>query len=250
MGGSGLYRHHRTRKEVKAAILSVLGLGLSAVLAVAQPVAKPALGKWNVSIRTDVMDDSVGVFAIVDSEDADAFLSVRCWREETTIYVGWDRSVLDGAGKTITVQTRLDSDPPESSSWTVISDPSTVFVPRDKVLQIAERMAEATQLHVRVAPPNKPSGLNDLTETFDLTGVRWALMPVADACRWSWLLMPTHVEDESVLQAIYILSDFAKGVGDVSPGLDRWRPAMASALDVFFDLESSLDETGADDAGG
>ena len=86
-----------------------MGFALSAGLAVAEMVAKPALGKWDVSIRTDVMDDSVSVFAMIDSEDADAFLSVRCWREETAIYVGWDRTALDGAGKTITVQTRLVS---------------------------------------------------------------------------------------------------------------------------------------------
>ena len=227
--------------KIKPVLATAMGFALSVAFA----VAEPALGKWDVSIRTDVMSDSVSVFAMIDSEDADAFLSVRCWREETAIYVGWDRTALDGVGKTITVQTRVDDAPPESSSWSAISDPSTVFAPREKVLQLAERIAQATQLHVRVAPPNKPSGMDDtfdLTETFDLTGVRWALMPVADACRWSWILMPTHVDDESVLYAIYILSDFAKGVGDVSPGLDRLRSAMASALDVFFERTEAEDE--------
>ena len=215
---------------------------LAAAIAATAPMAwaEPALGDWNVWKDTDVMDDSVRVTSSLLDDGGDKSLYVRCWRDEIDIFVSWgDDEYFGGDAWTIEVRARIDSDPMDSETWSLSDDRSSTFFPDEPLVEFLGRIAVASRLILRVTPPNRSS----VTVTFDLTGVRWALMPVADSCGRLWLFAGDDtlvVDDDSVIWAMLILRDFALGKGETRE-LDEFRPLVAEAFKLVNELETETD---------
>ena len=242
-----------------------VAVALTAFFMTPMASAESATGEWDVWRDTDVMDDSVIIFAYLVDATSGATLNVGCRRNQTDVYIRWgDESYFGGKRNHIEVQTRVDSEPMESDRWTISTDRSSTFfrsresdLPDELAsLDFVDRILNASRLIARVTPPSA----SPVTATFELEGVRWALMPIADFCGWLWLyavdlsvdgeifttedpdIPPSWVNDFSVALSFIILDQFAKGKGE-TPEMEKARPLIAESFEMFFqNMENATDD--------
>jgi len=207
--------------------------------AVAQAaLAEPAMGEWGVRKFTDVMDDSVRVISDLWDDEDNTRLYVRCWHNDMDVYIVWGDDGYFGELSAIEAQTRVDGDEVVSEDWSVSTNGSSLFAPH--VNELLSRLIDASRLIVRITPPNK----SPVTVSFDLDGVRWAIMPVADMCGRLWRFsgdMP--VNESSVFWAVTVLRHFSEGKGAMLPDyVEKWRPLIAKSFEELLQEYQAVEE--------
>jgi len=201
--------------------------------------AEPAMGEWRVQRFTDVMDDSVRVVSDLRDDKGSTRLYVRCQHNDLEVYIVWGDDGYFGNSTSIESQTRVDGAEMVSEDWSVSTNGSSLFSP--DVDGLLSRIVYGSRLIVRVTPPNK----SPVTVSFDLDGIRWALMPVADMCGILWKMAGNRavdVNETSVLWSLYILQEFSQGKGSVPDNMDRWRPLIAKGFEVMRGSQEQEEE--------
>lgn len=88
--------------------------------------SKPIKGKWVYTESKSPVDDSPQLLAVLASDLTDAVLVFRC-REKKTETMFWPRSYFFASGRA-EVLMRINSDPPETLSWSVGTNNKSLFV--------------------------------------------------------------------------------------------------------------------------
>ena len=144
-------------------------------------VLDSSTGKWEVHEDVSPLDDSKTVIMALSSEDrigqTRPQLVVRCMEGETHVFIDYD-TILGRPGYDVTVWTRFDQRPAESSRWAVSSSGTAIFA--DYGVSLALEIASARMLFVRVIPERG----NRISATFQLKGSVEAMRPLREACGW------------------------------------------------------------------
>lgn len=157
-----------------------------------QPVAVPdtgSRGKWSVSRSKNPIDDTETVTISLEADEGKTrygggmyLFIARCKSNSTEAYIVWD-DYLGNDGdiydnyKVMTV--RIGSQPAEKQRWTISTDSKATFAPEWSGA-LLKRMAGETSFLAQVTPYNE----SPVTAIFDTTGMKSALQPLADLCKW------------------------------------------------------------------
>ena len=143
-----------------------------------------AYGKWFVSTKQSMIDDSTNVYLSLEAEDdidtgygtTRPILHLRCSENKTSLFIVWNLYLGENS---IEVLTRVDQQKAKSSYWSISTDNKAIFAPgRDT--KYAKILARHKTLIVQLTP----SGRSPLRATFDVTGLAEAMRPLQEACHW------------------------------------------------------------------
>ena len=101
----------------------------------AKPTATEAKSKWQVSIKSNPVDDSKTVALLLLSDTGRSrwgkpiALILRCMSDETTLYISW-QSYLGGKAS---VLTRIGKAKAETGEWHLSTDSQASFYPEDPI---------------------------------------------------------------------------------------------------------------------
>jgi type VI secretion system protein VasI len=133
------------------------------------------VGKWEVDIKTNPVDDSRTVILILKEEDQKAGLILRCQQGKPEVYIGW----LNYLGSDEpSVLTRVGDQPAETRRWSLSTDKRATFYPGDDGKLMLE--LEGVDRFVAQVTPYSES---PVTAVFDVRGLSKAIEPLASTCK-------------------------------------------------------------------
>ena len=143
-----------------------------------------AYGKWFVSTKQSMIDDSTNVYLSLEAEnDIDTgyetirpILHLNCSEDKTSLFIVWNLYLGENS---IEVLTRMDHQEAESRYWNISTDRKVIFAPgRDT------KYAKILARHKTFLVQLTPDGRKPVRATFDLTGLAEAILPLQEACHW------------------------------------------------------------------
>jgi type VI secretion system protein VasI len=152
-------------------------LAAGAMPASEKPVADA--GEWTVTEKTDPIDDSKTIAAILSSENSvgrlgrNGSLVVRCMKNELDALVSWNAYLSDNRRVTL----RFDDQAPETKNWSPATGKTALFATGD-VRALVERMANAKKLAIQTTPYDEAPA----TAVFNLNGGATVLAKVLASC--------------------------------------------------------------------
>ncbi len=159
---------------------------LAIKLGVDKPKTKITTGKGHWKVRDDKsqIDDSVNVTLSLSSnkkvhsgyKSVQPRLYVRCSENKTNVFLTWD---LYLGLKQTNMLTRFDKLKASTSSWSLSTDNKAVFV-KGSNINFAQKLMKHKKLLVQITPYNK----NPVMATFDISGLKEAIQPLREACKW------------------------------------------------------------------
>jgi len=142
-----------------------------------------ATPRMSASETSDPFDDKRTVTFVVDSDTGKGalggtvYLIIRAREDQPPeLFINWNSYLGDSAS----VTTRIDSDPAESSQWTLSTDSKASFYPGD-TSSLLTRLATAKKLVARTVPYNE----SPITVEFDVTGFGPLAKP------YEWIVPPS-----------------------------------------------------------
>lgn len=139
------------------------------------------VGAWEVSIKTNPLDDSRTVTLILLAESGTdkwgnpVGLILRCSSNRTDVYIAWQ----DYLGSEAYVTWRVGDEDARTARWSLSTTKEATFYPYDEISFI-QQLLIATRFVAQVTPYNE----NPITAVFDLTGLTNVIRPLQDACGW------------------------------------------------------------------
>ncbi|KAB7619428.1 type VI secretion system-associated protein TagO [Alkalilimnicola sp. S0819] len=147
----------------------------------AQPTNVSGTGKWQVSAKTNPVDDSKTVTLVLKADSGQSrwgrpvAIIARCQSNKTELYISWN----DYLGSSASVLTRIGSNKAITKSWSLSTDSQATFHPRGTISFIKEMMS-ANKLVAQVTPYNE----SPVTAIFDTSGLENAIKPLRETCNW------------------------------------------------------------------
>lgn len=141
-------------------------------------------GKWTVSEETSAIDDSKKVTLLLDAENSigDSYrkytptIVLRCSENKTNAYIVMGKFLgSDG----IKVLTRLDKQKASKKRWSISTDHKAIFAPGSNTGYI-KTLIKHDKLLVQLTPYSA----SPVMTTFDLRGLKEAVIPLRNACHW------------------------------------------------------------------
>jgi Type VI secretion system VasI, EvfG, VC_A0118 len=112
--------------------------------------------------------------AVLRAIDAERYLGIRCESGRTYAFLAWD-SLLGPAPR---LTYRINGEDAVESTWNASADGDAAFFP-GRTIEFVSRLAAHDSLTAAFTPAG------DSTATlFDLKGIREALAPIRETCRW------------------------------------------------------------------
>jgi|GEM_PF-502257 len=137
-------------------------------------------GSWRVSTKVNPLDDTKTIIlALVASSGSNNWgkpisIIARCKSGQTEVFINWN----DYLGSEATVTTRVGSKSAKTSNWSLSTDKKASFA-KDSISLLRD-MTSSNQLVAQVTPYNE----NPITAVFDTTGLKTALSPILETCKW------------------------------------------------------------------
>lgn len=150
-----------------------------------QPAKVSGTGKWDVSVRTNPIDDSTTVVLALEAESGKSkfgkpvMMLVRCKSNTTELYINWN----DYLGRNGEVLTRIGSHDAVTKDWTLSTDSQATFHPQKGTIGFLKWMMSANKFVAQITPYNE----SPVTAIFDTTGMENAIEPLTDTCEWPTL---------------------------------------------------------------
>ena len=138
-------------------------------------------GKWNISIKTNPMDDSKTVNLILLAESGvnylndPVFLFIRCKSLKTELYINWGNYL----GSDAYVTTRIGKETAEKRYWNLSTDSQATFFPRNDV-DFIKKLSKVENFVAQVTPYSE----SPVTAVFDIKGLENTIEPVRKTCNW------------------------------------------------------------------
>lgn len=138
-------------------------------------------GKWDVSVKSNPIDDTKTVTLALMSDKARSKwgnpvgLIIRCMSNKTDFLIVWQ----DYLGSEATVLTRIGQEPAVTAKWSLSTDSKATFYPDNPIPYINKMMASESFV-AQVTPYNE----SPITATFDIRGLENAIKPVRETCKW------------------------------------------------------------------
>ena len=162
---------------------------LPSTKALSAPKSTYNLNTWVHKREKDKMNDSfTNTIAIYASTGLNNYgkkipLIIQCYKKKawgklkpfTSLYVDWGNYL----GQNAKVTTRIGSNKPKTSSWTVSNDGVVSFYLGNDVKFINSLLADDI-LTLKVTPYSQ----NPVTASFDISGLGEAIKPIRQACKW------------------------------------------------------------------
>ena len=145
------------------------------------PTAVEGTGKWQVSVKTNPLDDTTTVALVLLADSGTSTWSdrvalvLRCKSNKTEAYINWH----DYLGSAARVTWRIGAEDARTGKWGLSTDKEATFYPYDAIAFIRQLLA-ADRLVAQVTPYSEAP----VTAVFDLTGLTNAIRPLQDACGW------------------------------------------------------------------
>jgi type VI secretion system protein VasI len=145
------------------------------------PTAVEGNGKWQVSVKTNPLDDTttvvLGLYAGsgTSARGGRVLLILRCKSNKTEAYISWD----DYLGSEARATWRIGAEDARTSKWGLSTDKEATFYPYDAIAFIRQ-LLNADRLVAQVTPYSE----DPVTAVFDLTGLTNAIRPLQNACGW------------------------------------------------------------------
>ena len=152
---------------------------------------EPDDGDWRTNRTTNALDDSPTITAMLDAAqgvggllDSDPIqLIARCQSNKTEVYINWHDFLGDDTDDVYSEQKRVTYrfPPAEATTelWNISTDNEATFVaqpiPFLRTLVASDRLVLQTT----------PFGESPSMATFELTGARAAIDPIAETCSWT-----------------------------------------------------------------
>ena len=147
-------------------------------------------GDWRTSQTTNPIDDSATVVAILEASqgvggfnDDPIRLVARCQSNKTEVYFNWHDFLGDDTNDVYSDRKRVTYRfPPADATtelWGISTDNDATFAARP--IPFLRTLVESDQLVMQTTP----YGESPTTATFDLTGARDAIEPIAETCSWA-----------------------------------------------------------------
>lgn len=150
---------------------------------------EPDRGGWSISRRTNPLDDSETVVAMLSASEGTGGLLgepvrliARCQSNRTEFYVNWqdylgdDDNDVRATGKRVTY--RFPPAEARTEMWNVSTDNDSTFVAR--AIPFLRVLVENERLVMQTTPYNEAP----TTAIFELKGARRVLEPLAETCNW------------------------------------------------------------------
>lgn len=160
--------------------------------------AARGMGKWQVVTSQDPLDDTVQVVvSLVADSGGSAFgrnivFIARCVGNITDVYISWNEylglDVIDMSSNYKYVTLRIGKAPARMERWRLSGDATTTILagrPEDFLREMAQEPRFIAQITPFWGDQTTSSGTRSVTAIFDTTGMRDALVPLAEACLWS-----------------------------------------------------------------
>lgn len=150
-----------------------------------QPIKVSGTGKWNISVKTNPIDDSTTVVLRLDAESGKSrrgkpvMMLARCQSNKTELYIAWN----DYLGRNGKVLTRIGSSDAVTKDWTLSTDSKATFHPAKGTIGFLKWMMSTDTFVAQITPYNE----SPITAIFDTTGMENALKPLREACEWPTL---------------------------------------------------------------
>ncbi len=146
-----------------------------------EPADVDGEGKWQVSEKTNPIDDSKTVVLALVADSGKSrwgkpvVLIARCKSNATDVYINWN----DYLGDTARVLTRIGSQDAVTKEWSLSTNSQATFHPIGEISFIKEMM-KADKLVAQVTPYNE----SPITAVFDTAGLDNAIKPLRETCHW------------------------------------------------------------------
>lgn len=139
---------------------------------------KTTESKWEVSTRTDPMDDSKKIFFMLPAGSSTAYdqvvMFIRYQNGSTELFVAWDEYLSDNTRMTI----RFGDNNPYTENWSKSADSTAVFCKNP--VSFIQKIAEHDKLVLRITPYSE----GPKTAVFDIRGLKDEVMPYNEDLGW------------------------------------------------------------------
>jgi type VI secretion system protein VasI len=145
------------------------------------PTSVEGNGKWQVSVKTNPLDDTTTVALVLYADSGTStwgdrvLLVLRCQSNKTEVYINWH----DYLGSEARVIWRIGDEDARTAKWGLSTNSEATFYPYSDIAFIRQLLA-ADRLVAQVTPYSE----SPVTAVFDLTGLTNAIRPLQDACGW------------------------------------------------------------------
>ena len=146
-----------------------------------QPTKISGKGNWQVSVKTNPVDDSKTVVLALRADSGKSKLGkpvtliTRCKSNTTVFYISWN----DYLGRNTEVLTRVGSQDAVTKNWSLSTDSQATFHPRGTISFI-KNMMDADNLVAQITPYSE----SPVTAIFDTSGLENAIKPLRETCNW------------------------------------------------------------------
>jgi type VI secretion system protein VasI len=146
-----------------------------------QPTKISGKGNWQVSVKTNPVDDSKTVVLALRADSGKSKLGkpvtliTRCKSNTTVFYISWN----DYLGRNTEVLTRVGSQDAVTKNWSLSTNSQATFHPRGTISFI-KNMMDADNLVAQITPYNE----SPVTAIFDTSGLENAIKPLRETCNW------------------------------------------------------------------
>lgn len=148
------------------------------------PQQKPAptgVGNWIVKDETNPIDDSRKVtLGLKASSGQSGYgkpigLIAQCVSGKTNLYINWNDYL---GGDEVPTLIRVDKSTAKNEVWAISTDNQAAFSPTP--LALLKQLAESETFLAQVTPYNE----SPVTAIFDLAGIKNAIKPLRETCKW------------------------------------------------------------------
>ena len=152
-------------------------------LGLTPPASVEGKRKWQVSVKTNPLDDSTTVALMLFADSGTSTwgdrvsLILRWQSNKLEAYINWHDYLEDGASVTWRVGTKEA----RRGVWGLSTDNEATFYPYD-VTGFIQELLEATRFVAQVTPYEE----SPITAIFDITGLKDVIRPLEKACGWQW----------------------------------------------------------------
>lgn len=144
-------------------------------------------GKWNVSVKSDPVDDIKTVTLSLAAEDSQRIrMIIHCKSDETTFYIDWDtrlvtyKNIVTGNLST-PVLSRIGKEDAIKSNWPLSTDKEAIFHPDSPPISFIKKLISNDTYLAQVTRSYNP---NPFTAVFDIKGLGNAIKPLMETCHW------------------------------------------------------------------
>ena len=138
-------------------------------------------GKWNVSVKSDPVDDIKTVTLSLASEDSQYIrMIIHCKSDKTTFYIHWNTALVTYNDMT-PVLSRIGKEDAIKSLWPLSISEESIFHPDRPPISFIKKLISNDTYLARVTSRTNP---NPFTAVFDIKGLGNAIKPLMETCHW------------------------------------------------------------------